>query len=285
MKTWNGKRLGLTRIFLIGMAGLVFVCQQARADMTNDIEPQVVFFLTKHRTLFDTPVDTDLLCLAQRAGLSTQQLARVCVKIMNDSHYEAGVSMRAIYSIGRLGLADAFDDLRELSRKGRLEETRQAAMLSALQVAGSRIMPFAREIRDGDGVPEYHRAAMYRELDLLLIEGKARSTSEHRDKAWVDRRAEIVAFLLESAGKQTTPAYILRCDEILCRGVPEYSFSVEREGVLQRAKMQCERVNPQSGKTLKLEEEYVDQELEALRRLPPDKRTSIKWTLGTIGAP
>lgn len=281
--------LGVSVILLIGTARLVVLVPQARADVTNDAETAVIgtlgYMAGRDILRPDEPQpESVLLNTAQRAGLSTQELSRVLVHIATNREQEAFVAVRAINALGILGFKDAFDDLRELSQMGRLEEIRQAAVWSALQLAGRRLIPLAREIRDGMGVPEYHKGAMYRALHQAA--GKARSTGDRLDKASEDRRAEVVSFLLESAGKEIRPAGILRFDEILRDVVPEYGVSSEREGFLQKARMLCDE-DQQLGKTQKAEMlEYSDKQLETLRRLPPEKRTSVKsWVNPGDGAP
>ena len=67
-------------------------------------------------------------------------------------------------------------------------------------------------------------------------------------------------------------------DDILCESVPQYNISTEREGVLQRARTLPEKWD-WSPENKKLVRESIDKELETLRNLPPEKRTSVKGLL------
>lgn len=294
MKTLNGKMLGVSTILLIGMARVVFLLQEARAATTNDIETAVVDSFEDLAGWdsfppYPPPVEEVLLNIAQRAGVSTQELARVLIHVATNTQNNTTVVNAAAQALGRLRVQEAFDVLRELSRKGRTDEIKGWAIWSVIQVAGNRLVPYAREMRDGKDMSEGQRMGLYGKLFVLLSERKVSSTNAPPDKAWDDQRAGVLSFLFESAGKETRPWIVAGCDRHLCEEVPEYCASVERQGFLQRAQMQCEEgkqlpaVWQKPGVWQQNVRKDIDQGLETLRRLPPDKRTSVKGLLAPRG--
>ena len=269
MNTWKNKRLSWITTSLLSAVQLVFVSQRVSAGMTNSIDAGIRSILLDLRdTEKHRPLETDLFHYTQRAGISSQELTRALVNIMNNSLLSAGEEsegLRAVYALGLLRSEDAFDDLRNVAQHtDRLSTIRMAALRSALRVAGRQLMPFAREIRDGNVFSNYDRWTLFGEMSRRLDEN-ATSSGAQRDKVWERRQAEIVEFLLESAGKETEPGSMKVIDEALCKGVPEYAVSTEREEFLVKTKAQCERIERERGKSQGYVRDYVDRELGVLR--------------------
>jgi hypothetical protein len=285
MKACGKNILAWIGLFSIGASQLVCHAQQVPTDATSRTDSVLIELLTDYNDRRPgRPFLPILSDYAQRTGISTQDLGRVLVKIMRDSIGTADeglLGVNACRTLATLCIEDAFDDLRDVAEHVRPGTTLSSTSLeTALKVAGSRLIPFAREIRDSGRFPTYHRTLLYAELSRYLEED-AKSSNEPRAKERQERHAEIEGFLFESGEKERQPALMVEIDRKLCKAVKEYAVSVEREKFLEKMVAQGDDSEHGGGVasyelgTTDAMRAYAKKELEALRRVPKDKRTSV----------
>jgi hypothetical protein len=193
-----------------------------------------------------------------------------------DSKRRRQAAERAVYYLGHYKAAEAVPLLQKVMESSD-ESLRYEAAIAIVKIGGEALIPTAcRVFADRRNFNSDHRFRMYEELSTYM--GLKRWLAEFLiDKERTDVPPEVrnavILFLIAAADADVTSSgNTMRLDAMLCLVSEQYRLSYERESILERLEDKWKNIsggNPEARK-------YPTEQLEALRAIPPEKRTNVK---------
>ncbi|MHC4603009.1 MAG: family 16 glycoside hydrolase [Planctomycetota bacterium] len=185
---------------------------------------------------------------------------------------------QAVWYLGCFKAEQAVPLLRKVMESAD-DSLRYKAAEAIVKIGGRMLIPTAcRIVTDREHFTSSQRYQIYGELSpyigLKTWEAELLS-DEERNKVPPKVRSEVLSFLIAAADADVTGSgNTKRLDTMLCLVSEEYRLSHERESILERLERKWEDIpekqgNPEARK-------YPTEQLEALRAVPPEKRTHVK---------
>lgn len=193
-----------------------------------------------------------------------------------DSKRRRQAARQAVWYLGHYKAAEAVPLLQKIMESSD-EYLRYAAAEAIVRIGGQALIPtVCRVFTDRKHFTSGHRFRMYEEMSPYIGLKTWRAqflTDQEKTDVPPKVRSAVLSFLIAAADADVTSSgNTKRLDTMLCLVSEKYRLSYERESILERLEHKWKNItngNPEARK-------YPTEQLEALRAVPPEKRTHVK---------